>query len=64
MIEPSTTPLPARIENGNTPKMTSRFEINAETGPLMDVLPGSAESFCWMGLGNAQWPPLSSAIPT
>ena len=49
------TPLRARLENGNTPRMTGRWQIRSETGPLTDVLLGPAESFRWMGLENAAW---------
>src|SRR3954447_7841338 len=51
----TTTPLRARIEGGGTPKMTGRFQIKSETGPLKDVLLGPAESFRWLGLENAAW---------
>jgi N-dimethylarginine dimethylaminohydrolase len=55
MTRTSTVPLRARLENGNTPKITGRWEIKSETGPLKDVLLGPAESFRWMGLENAAW---------
>ena len=55
MTRTSAVPLRARLENGNTPKITGRWEIKSETGPLKDVLLGPAESFRWMGLENAAW---------
>ena len=55
MTASSATPLRARLEGGNTPKMTGRFQIKSETGPLKDVLLGPAESFRWLGLENAAW---------
>jgi N-dimethylarginine dimethylaminohydrolase len=49
-----TTPLRARVEGGNTPEMTDWY-LKSETGPLMDVLLGPAETFGWLGEENAEY---------
>ena len=55
MTATQSIPLRTRLEGGGTPKMTGRWQIKSETGPLKDVLLGPAESFRWMGLENAAW---------
>ena len=47
-------PLCSRVEGGNTPEMTGWY-LRSETGPLLDVLLGPAETFDWLGPENAEY---------
>ncbi len=46
--------LRVRVNGGGTQEMT-RWYLKSETGPLRDVLLGSAESFDWLGPENAEY---------
>lgn len=46
--------LRVRVNGGGTQEMTGWY-LKSETGPLRDVLLGSAESFDWLGPENAEY---------